>query len=64
MQQLVRLTLAVRAQLPKKYWTQLHAVFKRHPEVIETHQLTLTSHGAARPLAVSGRRAAPAPRTS
>jgi hypothetical protein len=42
MRHLVRLTLAVRAQLPKKYWGKLHAVFKHHPEVIETHQLTLT----------------------
>ena len=43
MRHLVRLTLAVRAQLPKKYRTQLHTLFKCHPEVIETHQLTLTS---------------------
>ena len=47
MQHLVRLTLAVRAQLPKKYRTQLHALFKHHPEVIETHQLTLTSRSCA-----------------
>ena len=43
MQHVIRLTLAVRAQLPKKYQTQLHALFKQYPEVIEMHQLTLTS---------------------
>ena len=42
MQHLIRLTLAVRAQLPKKYQTQLHALFKQYPEVIEMHQLTLS----------------------
>jgi hypothetical protein len=41
MQHVIRLTLAVRAQLPKKYWTQLQLLFKQHPEVIERHQLTL-----------------------
>ena len=42
MQHLIRLTLAVRAQLPKKYQTQLHALFKQYPEVIEMHQLMLS----------------------
>ena len=42
MQHVIRLTLAVRARIPKKYWTRLHTLFKCHPEVIERHQLTLS----------------------
>ena len=42
MQHLIRLTLAVQAQIPKKYWTKLQTLFKYHPEVIERHQLTLS----------------------
>jgi hypothetical protein len=41
-QHVIRLTLAVRAQLPKKYWEKLQLLFKYHPEVIERHQLTLS----------------------
>ena len=41
-QQLIKLTLAVRKGIPKKYWNNLHALFKAHPEVIETHQLALS----------------------
>ena len=41
--QLIQWTLAVRAQLPKKYRDKLLALCKHHPEVSETHQLTLSS---------------------
>lgn len=41
MQHLIRLTLTVQAQIPKKYWTMLQTLFKYHPEVIERHELTL-----------------------
>jgi hypothetical protein len=42
-QHLIRLTLAVHAGMPQKYRDKLTRLFKCHPEVIETQQLTLSS---------------------
>jgi hypothetical protein len=41
-QQLIKLTLAIQKCIPKKYSNHLTALFKRHPEVIDHHELTLT----------------------
>ena len=49
-QHLVRLTLAVRARIPKKYQTQLHALFKR----IRRSSRRINSPSRARSCATSG----------
>ncbi len=64
MQHLVRLTLAVRAQLPKKYRTQLHALVQAAILRSSRRISSPSECGAAQPLAVSGRRSCPGSSTS
>jgi hypothetical protein len=41
--QLIRLTQAIQARIPKVHHRRLVTLFKAHPEVIDTHQLTLST---------------------